>query len=663
MPFSYHGGPAAVLEDSNPCVEPQEHGKPAQTHSHRWHPLEIRSNRPRSQREENSREFKDELYSSFARPPDDFLCSDTHGTSTYCNSRRTSQASSDRPIAASGSPSRSNFESSETSTIKRHRSTRSGTGFDGPLSSVDDMPPLSPSDALDSPKCSSMRVSRLPGSSRKFNSDVSGSIDWEKSWPKRKPHRVHHVSETSNSDPAHHIHAVDPFSMITQSEGSDDSDLEDSNYPDAAAHDYRFHTIHQYGLKSCPNLHTQLDGFVPSWTAIDGDPSAALSGYSEFDKYRHRYHLHLPHTISRRFRRLGRRLRGSSSSSYSVRSEFPAPPDGKERRFLARNSTDIWPSSGDESPVFNTPESDDTPINTRGSHIDPLAMAGMMIATAGLDRLSTPASQDQRSRVSTPLSSSAASPSPRTSTSTSRSTPANVPPTIPFNTLSSSGPQSGVASPATRPPQRPGQRRRAQRSHLSEVTTPEELTLPVEPVDDNPYYQPTFSPFSIETLQEYSTSSGSGSHESLYPKPLSTSRGSSARVQSPIEDSRPTLRGSTFGADRISPPTRTSSTGKTGDSMYGGDGLDGLENVDKSLQSTTSIGLKPISRSSARSSPLGIIGQHVDEKTGDTISGDNPSRSCHPDTWTESQGEPGDAEPFCPSDCLETRRSNEEGHP
>lgn len=37
---------------------------------------------------------------------------------------------------------------------------------------------------------------------------------------------------------------------------------------------------------------------------------------------------------------------------------------------------------------------------------------------------------------------------------------------------------------------------------------------------------------------------------------------------------------------------------------------------------------------------------------------DSMRTSCHPDTWTDSQGEPGDSEPFCPPKC-DARHSHE----
>ncbi|KAI1493840.1 hypothetical protein F5X96DRAFT_620153 [Biscogniauxia mediterranea] len=579
--------------------------------------------------------------------------------------------------------------------IKRHRKVYPGTGFDGPNSSSDDAQFLFPSDALGGPSRPSTHRSR------ELRSDMSGSIDWEKSWPKRNPRRVHNVSEASNPDVYRHTHGIDFLSMMTQSEGSDDSSRDNLSCPDIMAHDGRFHAIHQYALKSCPDLHRQLDGFVPFWTTLDGDRPAALPDYSEFDKYRHRYHLHFSHRIARRFRSFGRRLRGSSSSTYSIRSEFQAPLDAKERRFLARDSTDIWPSSGDESQVFNTPESNPSPVQSGASHINTLAMAGMMVATAELDRLSGSVCQDQMSTVSesspsqTPLSSDRASPG--TCTSISGSTPANVPYNVPFNTPSSSGPQSGMSSPVARSPLRPGHRRRAQRSRLSEVATPEDVASPEEPIDYRVYYQPTLSSSNIDILPVGLAGSSNEGHESLYPRPLSMTRNSPERVESPPDDMRENFRDSTLGLtssasgytyiksgddrphfpaiDSVLAPTRTSSIGKTPDSIHTRDKSDGPA----SRSSTSSPGprrllgipvespgvAEPRSHKTASNhyhGPLLPEGSkhHIDKDVDGTVLGDGYSGSCHPDTWTESQGEPGDAEPFCPSECLNKRHSSQE---
>ncbi|RYP25724.1 hypothetical protein DL768_011419 [Monosporascus sp. mg162] len=105
---------------------------------------------------------------------------------------------------------------------------------------------------------------------------------------------------------------------------------------------------------------------------------------------RGRHHHHFNVCDVENLRSLGRRIRHHSrSSTKSTRSDFPAPPDGKERRLLSRCPVDTWPSSGDETPIYNTPEPHNVPFLHTGSCIDPLATAPVAIAIGELDRLSS----------------------------------------------------------------------------------------------------------------------------------------------------------------------------------------------------------------------------------------------------------------------------------
>ena len=38
-------------------------------------------------------------------------------------------------------------------------------------------------------------------------------------------------------------------------------------------------------------------------------------------------------------------------------------------------------------------------------------------------------------------------------------------------------------------------------------------------------------------------------------------------------------------------------------------------------------------------------------------------KSCHPDTWSPEQGEPGDSEPFCTELCMESERCSHDSQP
>lgn len=438
----------------------------------------------------------------------------------------------------------------------------------------------------------------------------------------------------------------------------------------------------------------------------------------------HRHHFHVRNIVTRQFRSLGRKLQRTGSSSFSIRSDFPAPPDSRQRRLLARDSVDIWPSSGNETPLFNTPESNISSFNMVGNHLDPLAMASMVIATAELDRLSSRASLDQASRKSgsstgfshasptspTPLCSGSAS--PNNGASLSNSTTLDVPLTNPFNTPASSSSQSGVASPTSRSPQRRGHRRRGQRSHLSEVTTPDEVASPAEPAEDFGEHPLSFSSSQIETLPECSAThpceNENENERGMYPKPLAINRGGYEETEqqnnsfsedkrkssipsvsvSPPEEHGSLLRslsGFSDTEEAISPPSRVSSIGKTPESMYStmvtdsvhgqpfssslfgsgrtGTSLSTLPYADSSAKLTEALSFKELGSAAASMNDASARKvQAVPEEPIYSSAEHSKTDSCHPCTWSESQGEPGNSDPFCPPDCLKTRHSSQDSH-
>lgn len=159
---------------------------------------------------------------------------------------------------------------------KRTRSrTQSRTGLDGPLSSNSDRVSKALRDDLSDLKESS-RSAGQSASSQKLRSNTSGSIDWEKSWYKRKPRRKHDVSEASNlrliSPPnATHLfpaaHDHNNHQISDSSDGEDDvSDGKSCSY--LSQHDAQFHAIQRNGLHSCPELHRQLDEFDRSLSKL-----------------------------------------------------------------------------------------------------------------------------------------------------------------------------------------------------------------------------------------------------------------------------------------------------------------------------------------------------------------------------------------------------------
>lgn len=604
---------------------------------------------------------------------------------------------------------------------KRTRSrTQSRTGLDGPLSSNSDRVSKALRDDLSDLKESS-RSAGQSASSQKLRSNTSGSIDWEKSWYKRKPRRKHDVSEASNlrliSPPnATHLfpaaHDHNNHQISDSSDGEDDvSDGKSCSY--LSQHDAQFHAIQRNGLHSCPELHRQLDEFDRSLSKLKTRENQEQTSQSrpELDQGRHR-HFHIRNIVTKRFRSLGQKLRHSGSSNFSIRSEFPATPDSRERRLLARDSADIWPSSGAETPLYNTPESDITFTRATGHHIDPLAIAGMMIATAELDRLSSRASLDQLSRTSgsstglsgsspisyTPLHSGVTSPD--NETSASELATIDMPPTMPFNTPASSASQSGIGTPVSRPSQRRGHRRRGQRSRLSEVTTPDEVASPAESAEES--VERHFSISSqIDTLPECSSIANGGNDDNLYPKPLAINRGDSESPGSPSGQAThplPLIGSGGPGSpqasgdskklnvhEEISAPTRVSSIGKTPGPTCDQKAAEDVKlwpavniplNVrHAALSSTDQTDMKApriptemyiFQRSSAITMAVDDMSTMTLE-TVDTLAMREPkerttSDSCHPDTWSESQGEPGNSDPFCPPDCLKSGRSSQDSH-
>ncbi|KAI0381377.1 hypothetical protein F5Y04DRAFT_288954 [Hypomontagnella monticulosa] len=478
-----------------------------------------------------------------------------------------------------------------------------------------------------------------------------------KSPEKRKPRRKHDVSEISDSDFALRTRAILPTTGGDNDSGnsSDDDDTSDSKSCSyLSQHDAQFHAIQKYALNSCPELHRQIDDLDRSILRrrVQGNQAQVAELQSKLEKSRHRYHIHPRSAISRQFRWLGSRFRRSGSSTFSIKSEIPAHPNSKERRSLARDSADIWPSSGEETPLFNTPESNianASPIHNSGHHLDPLAMASMMIATAELDRLSSRASLERKHRTSesstgfaggsptspTPFYGGVAAPGHGVSMSDSNVL--DVPSTVPFGSPLSSGPGSGVASPvSSRPPQRLGQRRRAQRSRLSEVTTPEDIASPAESVEDLTEGRSSFSSSHVETFPEYSTILNSVSEDSLYPKPLEIRRGG---------------QGTRSRHDSLPGDIENRNTAP---------GSNALGNLYPTPPKE--YGTSPPMSHSLSSSTEDVIPTRTQSRIPASRNEDPSLDSCHPDTWSETQGEPGDSDPFCPHECLETRHSSQDSY-
>jgi len=143
--------------------------------------------------------------------------------------------------------------------IRKRTRTLSGTGLDGSLSSLSGTSPdQSPSD-VSSAQLGSLIPSNFPSSkSRDVRSDTSGSINWEKSWPKRKPRRRHDTSENSGVDlPTRPL----VESYISEDVGSNicgRTQLANTAAPEEEGDQQsQLHTIQECALKSCPDLHRQ----------------------------------------------------------------------------------------------------------------------------------------------------------------------------------------------------------------------------------------------------------------------------------------------------------------------------------------------------------------------------------------------------------------------
>ncbi|KAI3325530.1 hypothetical protein HD806DRAFT_450334 [Xylariaceae sp. AK1471] len=524
--------------------------------------------------------------------------------------------------------------------IERHIRTLSGTGFDGPLSCMSGTSPRQSRSDVSTSALGSLTPSNCPPSkSRKIKSDTSGSIDWEKSWPKRKPRRVHNVSESSDFDSSAHTYQVDCSSIVIGNRNSAEGDNIDTPIREEQEDQQsQLPDIQECAMKSCPDFHQGPPSAIqtPPITRCSTDRACGLKSpnYSRFDTSRHQHHLRVPDTVLKRFRSLRDRLhRFRSSSMYSIRSEFPPPPDGKERRILSRNSTDIWPSSGEESPIFNTPESNTALMQPRGRRLDPLAASGLMIAIAELDRLTGSAQGNSPRTSATNLEQPNRSSGTDSPQSEGDASAIDTTPSVLANSPSSSFPPSGLPSPSSRLPQRSGRSSRRQHSRLSEVTTPDEANTPTQRDDDNDgQISPQALSLSAGTTQDPSQDFEAERRESLVPRPLSIIRPSSS------DDKQ-------MGDSSLASMSRMSRFAPIYDKAASGPAME--------------TGILPPGQISSRGQAPGLINA-VENR--DTL-GKFWSESCHPDTWSSDQGEPRDSEPFCPSNCSDSNRYGHESQP
>ncbi|KAK9794136.1 hypothetical protein SCARD494_05713 [Seiridium cardinale] len=494
-----------------------------------------------------------------------------------------------------------------------------------------------------------------------------GMINWEKSWFRHKPRRVHNVSEVTAPDPAVHKHAVDLFSMTGFESDESEEDIVASPIDGKQHHHHELRTL---ACKSCPEF------YCPPHDAETGIESGIL--------YRTRQSRHtMRDAVRKRFQYLRSRFH-RPSSSYSVRSDFPVPPYGTKRRLLSRDAVDMYTSSGEETGLFTTPVQV-TPTTTPGCSANHLEFATPISDCELHTTLAKISSRAPNSGVVTApsvISSDTLGPLPRSPGSTS-----NKAAFVAHNTAIL----------------RSGRRRRpTTRSRLSEVTTPDDISTPEAP--------PCSCSPSDSVEHDESAIDDSDKRDSSYrsPRPFSSTarengsflqhnRAPSSTIQREhtsltIAEDLEVITETGFGeelidtaspiANRVKVETKISPVGQTSDSVV----TDAKTTYSASSYRAARkiLGIQPRSTHKSRSPPelfpessqvgsspvppkhdssLDVTASCTQE-TGTLMispSGLNnvkePHEPCHPDTWNESQGEPGNSDPFCPVDCGSKRPS------
>ncbi|KAI1880184.1 hypothetical protein JX265_001805 [Neoarthrinium moseri] len=562
----------------------------------------------------------------------------------------------------------------------KHHNHRSqspiGSGFDGPPTPLSDEAGCSGSDLVSH---SSAQTEHIPGHyiPTEAGSEMLGSVDWQKSWFKHKPRRAHNVSEVTAPDPTVHKHAVDLFSMAGfEDESSEEDAGKVTICPLVDQHHARFHAIQAFALKSCPELHRMIGSDDEGITHSPRSSTARRDLVPRSFGFRSQPRATARNAISRRLRSLGRRFR-RSSSNYSIRSDFPVPPNAKERRLLSRDSADIYPSSGEESPMFNTPASGVTPLDFPVQPGSLLDLASELALSSEDPKQSYRADQSQVPAVGKD-----------TENQPSALDPCYASPSPPYSSSSNASPLSQ--------PQRHRQRRgKARRSRLSEVTTPDDLRTqdntaqlndtPSSPIDDSAIIESEDDEF-----------------DEAYPKPMviNRARNDTSQLQhssrtdpvspcgqeedvSVLLPLRETTKLTNTGfsldrrllesKDKEGIPERSFSVGKPCRAAS----LRAKDTSSISCRTESALNLDRSSPSASRSdSPLVVASEpaqvapvpvHLGSKAspyqgaGVSEAITPPSlktSSCHPDTWNTSQGEPGDSDPFCPPEC-DSRHSHE----
>ncbi|KAK8137960.1 hypothetical protein PG984_001340 [Apiospora sp. TS-2023a] len=412
-----------------------------------------------------------------------------------------------------------------------------GSGFDGPTSPLEEADDCKPS------------------------TTTNKSFPWSRANDASHPRSKHTDGNT-------HKNLIDLLSLDLAVKGNNDDYDDDGDVekcPRVTQHHAQFHNFKSFALKSCPELHKPPFDCFDDLESKDPRNDTHDDGTSKSsNKMRHS----MRQAMSRGLRSLGRRFR-QSSSCYSIRSDFPAVPEGKERRLLARESADIHPSSGSETPLFNTPETGGTPTIASRGNVDLLAMTGTMIAASELDRLS--------------------------STGTTHSGHSSIAGTTPdllhddvYSEMRRLVPQplkisrNGITEQNMTPP-------------VSTQSAPALHSMNSPNFDE-------LAPAQPNVIQQCSNLVDA---IRLHEKGTESAR---PRIAKTISSNAPVI----FSE----PPLVTSIPIRTEQ----GDAITGSGSANESLADTTAAN-----------------GQC--------------SGPCHPDTWSETRGEPGDSDPFCPPEC------------
>ncbi|RWA04326.1 hypothetical protein EKO27_g10778 [Xylaria grammica] len=488
----------------------------------------------------------------------------------------------------------------------------SSMGLDGPQSSTSGNSPLHSPIDVSSPPLASLPLSNcLPCIPRRLQLDTPGSIDWENSWPKRKPRKRHDVSESSDLDPS----ASKPVdSPPNDARSSMTASLQREEAEDQA----KFRNTQENALKSCPELYRRFSPFHASLVVdmtelifLKPDKVSGLKSpnYSRFDSGRHQHRHHIHETVSKRFHSFRDRLRrGRSSSMFSVRPEFPPPRPGRS----AKSSLELARiSSGTSSArsASGSSDADKIPVVPASSPALLLPPAGLANPISRLPRGAGRLSRRQHSRLSEVTTPEEINNPSQDAFPGFEAEPceSSMPQPLSSRRLASSddalsnvAPLLGLAPEVTQSP--------LDGSGALDVTVRSGIGLPGWPSPSGRNLEPLCG-------QTNTSDEGYADKNNLDPR-LSTLR---------------------------SPAIHTRS--------------------EPNYQLPPEIGMETVDIVAHESALLADVMEQLKFTESQAGLREFEPRPCHPNTWSPDQGEPGDSEPFCPPNCLYAARCGHESEP